>query len=144
MIVAGSKPVRILHKKVDQSIFLVPKTRISGCKCGLFSELLILIISLLGCASILVGPLNEDGNAVHSLLYANNETCLVTFWDEQLEGYRTYNQESGDYLSKVIFELEKESKSFEIIGGQLAVKTQHHNHGLQMYSEEGCIACHEQ
>jgi len=66
-----------------------------------------------GCSAsaILDGPFNHsvensffsDRDMVPELLYANNDSGIVTYWDEETQSYRSYNQNNNRYLSKAVY-----------------------------------------
>lgn len=126
----------------------LPKTRTSGHKGELLSELLILVILVMGCANILDGPFNKNGKITPSLLFADNGTELVTFWDEDMKRYRTLDQGKNIFLSKPVFEYDEyvknndNSHNFEVAGTSISPKTQLDSYGMQIQTEKGCIACH--
>lgn len=41
-----------------------------------------------------------------NILYANNGTDLVTYWDEQEQRYFTYNQSNNQMLNQVVFNID--------------------------------------
>ncbi len=82
---------------------------------------------------------------VPDLLYADNGTNLVTFWDEDLKIYRTYDQDRNVFLSKVVFNIEtekKRSRNLQIIGSSVVPMTRLDNYGMQTQEQKGCRACH--
>ena len=106
----------ILHTSEDSSIFFVcvePETenrtkerKLIG-RGGLCVLLLTTLLFLYSCGILLLdGPLNQGRTLVPELLYANNETDLVTFWDEDLQAYRTSDQQRNVYLRTAVFSLD--------------------------------------
>ena len=149
MIVIDKQLFRSQQKEEKLNLFLLlPKTRTSGNKGRLLSELLILVILVMGCANILDGPFNKNGKITPSLLFADNGTELVTFWDEDIKIYRTFDQGKNIFLSKPVFEYDEHetnndnSKNFKIAGTSISPKTQLDSYGMQIQAEKSCTACH--
>jgi hypothetical protein len=75
--------------------------------------ILVMIVAsvLFGCSGIIDGPLNhsfENGFFVElykvpELLYANNDSGLVTYWDEDTQSYKTYNQNTNTSLAQAVY-----------------------------------------
>ena len=129
------------------------------------TPMFLLIFSLTGCAGILDGPFNQDGVMVPELLYANNNSGYVTFWDDETGSYRTYNQMSNTYMDTVAFnsvdaqtqERSRDrisgspvrlvagggSRNYEIAGATVMPLTQLHPDEMDIQSEQGCSACHK-
>lgn len=82
------------------------------CRQATAITLLILSLAFLsGCSGLIDGPFNHsfengffsDLDMVPELLYANNDSGLVTYWDEETQSYRTYNQTTNTHLAKTVF-----------------------------------------
>ena len=107
--------------------------------------LFFIFIAICGCLNVLDGPFNKNGKMVPGLLYANNDTSYVTFWDEELKTYRTYDQDKNYFLTEPLFEIKEEdelSKSLKIVGTSVVPTTQLGKTEMQIQREKGCIACH--
>jgi hypothetical protein len=103
-------------------------------------------MSLSGCAELLDGPFNQGKNMVPGLLYANNDSDFVTYWDEDSKSYRTYDQTKNELLAQAIFELEPDdqgSPNFIVAGGSINPGTILDEDEMLIQSEQGCVACHE-
>ena len=113
----------------------------------LLSEVLLFFIflAICGCLNVSDGPFNKNGKMVPSLLYAKNDTNYVTFWDEDLKTYRTYDQDKSYLLTDPLFEFEVEeelSKGMKIVGTSIVPTTQLGETRIQIQREKGCAACH--
>ena len=99
---------------------------INGSICRSIVVFIVAVTSLTGCAELLVGPFNQRDNVVPSLLYANNHTDYVTYWDEVSQSYQTYDQDNNILLAQAVFETEKErqSQSFVVAGPSIVPLTQ--------------------
>ena len=119
--------------------------------------LFFIFLAICGCLNVLDGPFNQNGTMVPSLLYANNDSSYVTFWDEELKTYRTYDQDKNYFLAEPLFEIEDieqvdgrmkhlkiagTSKGVEISGTSIVPTTQLSEAGMQIQREKGCTACH--
>lgn len=78
----------------------------------LLSEVILFFIflAICGCLNVSDGPFNKNGKMVPSLLYAKNDTNYVTFWDEDLKTYRTYDQDKSYFLTDPLLEFEVEEE----------------------------------
>jgi hypothetical protein len=119
--------------------------------------------------SVAEGPFNHDlsqgffsdEGMVSNTLYHNNKTDYVTVWDEAAGKYVTYDQNSGEALSKVVFNAEEHDsgKSGRTMvagwngkvrgGGKVvivetkAVPTTHlDEEGMKIQAKYGCAGCH--
>ena len=107
--------------------------------------LFFIFLAICGCLNVLDSPFNKNGKMVPSLLYANNDTNYVTFWDEDLKTYRTYDQDKSYLLTDPLFEFEVEEelgKGMKIVGTSIVPTTQLGKTEMQIQREKGCIACH--
>lgn len=103
------------------------------------------LMFLPGCAELLEGPFNQGKNIVPSLLYANNDSDYVTYWDDDAQAYRTYDQENNVMLAEALYEYEsndQESQNFMIAGLSVAPLTRLDVGDMQIQAEQGCVACH--
>jgi hypothetical protein len=102
-------------------------------------------MSLSGCAELLDGPFNQGKNMVPELLYANNGSDFVTYWDEESKSYKTYDQTKNELLAQAVFELEEEDpgQDFIVAGASIAPATILDEDEMLIQSEQGCVACHE-
>jgi len=82
------------------------------CRQATATALLIICLAFLsGCSGILDGPFNhsiekgsfDDLDMVPELLYANNDSGLVTYWDEETQSYRSYDQNNNRYLANAVY-----------------------------------------
>ena len=103
-------------------------------------------IVLCSCGDFLDGPFSKGKEMVPPLLYADNGTNLVTFWDEDLKTYRTYDQDLNGFLGDAVFypdESDKDgSRNYLIAGQSIVPMTQLDAYGIQAQEEKGCPACH--
>jgi hypothetical protein len=75
--------------------------------------ILVMIVAsvLFGCSGIIDGPFShsiencffDELVMVPELLYANNDSGLVTYWDEDTQSYKTYNQNSNTFLAQAVY-----------------------------------------
>lgn len=116
-----------------------------GKICRKIVVLSLALSSLTGCAELMDGPFNQGRGAVPSLLYANNGSDYVTYWDEESGSYRTYDQRENRFLAEVVFETESEeaSQNYMIAGLSVVPLTRLNDEEMLMQSEQGCVACHE-
>jgi len=134
------------------------KTNQIMMKTGLAVMLLALVA---GCAGILDGPFRADGR-VPELLYANNSSGYVTFWDDETNAYRTYDQMNGVFLAKPLFTASDAreanssgmhaasgmyagnsySQNYRVAGPVIVPLTDLDEEGLRIQAEQGCFACH--
>jgi len=137
------------------------KTNQIMMKTGLAVMFLTLIT---GCAGIFDGPFRADGR-VPELLYANNGTDYVTFWDDETNAYRTYDQKNNVFVSKTLFAISNARKAnssgmyassgihagnrgnsynenYRVVGPVIIPLTDLDEEGLLIQAEQGCSACH--
>ncbi len=113
------------------------------------------IVLLGGCAGFLDGPFNQNGTMVPGLLYANNETNCVTYWDDATNSYRTYNQSKNIYQNTVAFNLEeietngldrtpgnRSSQNYLIASNVVMPLTHLDPQEMDIQLNQGCTACH--
>ncbi len=113
------------------------------------------ILLLGGCAGLLDGPFNQNGEMVPGLLYANNDTDCVTYWDDATNSYRTYNQSKNIYLNTVAFNPDdietndrdrtpgnRRSQNFLIASNVVMPLTHLNPQEMDIQLNQGCIACH--
>ena len=87
----------------------------------------------------------NDADIVSNTLYANNDTGLVTYWDDDISTYRTYDQINNKHLDKVVFNVDtgdNRGHHFLVAGSRIVPLTQLDADGLKIQSEQGCISCH--
>lgn len=118
------------------------------------------LTSVVGCAGIFDGPFNADGTMVPELLYANNGTDYVTFWDDEMNAYRTYDQKNNAFVSEPLYTVKDARKadptrSFNgsrnrarsqnyLVAGAVVVPLTHLDRDeLAVQAEQGCVACHQ-
>jgi hypothetical protein len=114
------------------------------CLCVPIIAILLFLCSC--CSSLIDGPFNKNEIFVPQLLYANNESNLVTFWDEDLQTYRTYDQQLNLFLNTAIFNIDKSegrSTNYKVAGLSVAPLTLLDEQGLLTQDVDGCIACHQ-
>jgi hypothetical protein len=126
--------------------------------------ILISLIALTGCSGILDGPFNQDGVMVPDLLYANNSSGYVTYWDDDTNSYRTYDQFNNVYLNTVAYnsvDAQQESirgrnsgspvkmiarggsRNYKIAGTAVMPLTQLNHQEMAIQDGQGCTACHK-
>jgi hypothetical protein len=115
-------------------------------KFFLFVGLIAFPIFLCNCGEILDGPFNKNNEMVPPLLFADNGTNLVTFWDEDLKKYKTYDQEDKTFLGQAVFYLDESdkdgSRNYIIAGNAVVPMTQLNADGMQTQRAKGCSECH--
>jgi len=115
--------------------------------CKSIAVVIVALTSLTGCAELLDGPFSQGKYMVPPLLNANNGSNYVTYWDEDSQSYRTYDQENNIQLATAIFETELtsdgSSQNFMVAGTAIVPLTQLDEDEMHIQREQGCVACHE-
>lgn len=91
------------------------------------------------------GNFFNDADIVPNTMYANNGSGLVTYWDEDIENYRTWDQINNRHMDKVVFNIDspgEQGQHYLVAGNRIVPLTQLDNEELQIQSEQGCTACH--
>lgn len=121
------------------------KQRGHGQQWRMVAELLVCLVFACSCSAILDGPFNQNDKMVPELLYANNGSSLVTFWDEALQTYRTYDQARDVFLKEAVFETGQEDgpgRNYGISGVRVIPLTRLDARGMHLQATGGCGACH--
>lgn len=115
--------------------------------CKSITLVIVAFTSLTGCAELLDGPFNQGKYVVPPLLNGNNDSNFVSYWDEDSQSYRTYDQEENTLLATAIFDTEPtsdgSSQNFMVAGTAIVPLTKLDEDEMHIQSEQGCVACHE-
>ena len=114
---------------------------------------------LTGCSGILDGPHNQNGQIVPELLYANNGSDYITYWDDETRSYRTYDQRNNVFLETVAYSKDQvrstpggqvrrargfgHSRNYQVSARAVMPLTELSPEEMKVQKEQGCQACHQ-